>query len=357
MNNYRFLSATSNSYQKIARPILFTFNPEKVHNFFINTGRIYGDLPGIRALLGGILAQKHLSNQVKIFGRTISSPVMLSAGFDKNADLVKILPSLGFGGAEIGTVTLRPYEGNREVRLTRVPQVKGILVNFGLYSHGAEKVLKRFRDRVQKPDFLWGLSIAPTNDKQSSSNINKLVEEYLELFPLASACTPDYITLNISCPNTKNGQPFLQSDNLYLLLSALDKIKPKVPVAIKLLPDLTEQEFERILAVAKPFSWLKGIICGNLTKQFDRKLLPVSAKKRPGGLSGPNLFTPMIERIKLGKAKTGDRFTWIACGGISSAKDVEQALEVGATAVQMITAMIYQGPSAIAKINYELAKK
>jgi dihydroorotate dehydrogenase len=357
MNKISINSTISSVYLKILRPVLFKLDPEKVHNAFIGIGRFSGEIGWVRQMVTALFGAKHSNNRTSIFGKTIGSPILLSAGFDKNADLVKILPSLGFGGAEIGTVTLRPYRGNDDVRLTRVPKVKGVLVNFGLYSLGAPTVFKRFRGRIPKEDFLWGLSIAPTNDSRQSDDIPELISEYIEIHSLAENCEPDYITLNISCPNTKNGQPFLEPTNLRRLLVSLDARNPKVPATIKLSPDLSDKDFDEILNVAKSFPWLKGVICSNLLKKFDRNILPQAARNRPGGLSGPELFPKMLERIERGRTRTGDRFVWIACGGVSSAHDIELALKSGATAIQLITAMIYQGPSAISKFNLDLAQQ
>lgn len=286
-----------------------------------------------------------------ILGMTFENPVGLAAGFDKNADLASILPSVGFGFEEVGSITGEPCAGNPKPRLWRMLKSKGLLVYYGLKNDGSEKVAKKLAK--QKFSNKLGVSVAMTNCKENL-DIHKAVADYAKAFK-AFLNIGDYLTLNISCPNAEGGQPFVEPDKLEYLLKTVDEIETKKPIFIKLSPDLTFDEVDALLDVARRHR-VHGIICTNLTKKRNNPQILDQNLPNVGGVSGKPAQELSDKLLAYIYKKEGSRFILIGCGGIFSAEDAYKKIRLGASLVQLITGMIFEGPQLVGEINRGLVE-
>lgn len=294
---------------------------------------------------------------VTVDGLTYRTPVMLAAGFDYNARLVNILPALGLGGVEVGSVTARPCAGNPKPRLTRLPHSRSIVVNKGLKNDGVEVVAARLAKYKSRADFIVGVSIARTNDELSKT-VEAGVADYLfSLKTLVAAGVGDYYTINISCPNAFEGETFTKPELLDLLLKELKTVVHRKPMYVKMPINLTWAEFEPLLQIIIKHRF-NGVIIGNLTKNYadlaDQNERPAAYG---GGLSGAPCRARAEELVKQTAAAYGDKLTVIGCGGIFSAADALNYFDRGAQLIQLITGLIYEGPGLIKKLAAARATK
>ena len=340
-------------YKKVIKPILFKKDPEKVHDTVIKIGLLMGKCKLTKIGLSAILNYKHSFLTQTVDGIRYRNPIGLAAGFDKNADLTQILPSVGFGFEEIGSVTALPCKGNPKPRLWRLPKHKSLVVHYGLKNIGSEAIAKKLYGKTFS--FPLGISIAKTNCKETV-DINTAVLDYYKSF-ITLEPFADYITINISCPNAFGGQPFTSSELLNQLLTKLDSIKSNKPRYIKMSPDLSKQQIDALISVSEKHN-IQGFIISNLLKNREKSGISPEelSKVGAGGLSGKPLEKYSNEIISYVYRKTKGKFTIIGCGGIFNAKDVYHKIKSGASLVQLITGMIYEGPTLIKKINQELVK-
>ncbi len=343
-------------YKNIIKPILFLYEPETVHDFFVRTGKYLGYFGLGR--LGTSLVYKYQGKDISkvVDGIKYRTPILLSAGFDYNANLVDILDSLSFGGEEVGSVTARPCKGNDKPRLTRLPNTKSILVNKGLMNDGVDVIIERIKHRKTK-NLVLGISIARTNEK-CASTVEEGVEDYFtSLKKIVEAGVGDYYTINISCPNTFGGEPFTTPELLEKLFSRLDAIKYTKPMYVKMPISISDEDFKGLLNVLEKYR-VQGVIIGNLQKDYAK----INEKDtRPdvykGGLSGKPCEERSNELIRMTKNLYSTRFTIIGCGGVFSYEDAKKKFDSGADLIQLITGMIYEGPGLIKNICEGLAKE
>lgn len=341
-------------YKKILKPVLFMIDPEQVHEHMTSVGEFMGRYSAIRKITGWFFNYKNTMLEQTIGGIKFNNPIGLAAGFDKDARLTQILPSLGFGFEEIGSITALPCPGNPGTRLWRAPQAKSILVYYGLKNPGSESVAAKLQNL--KFEMPVGISIARTNIPETNSR-QAGIDDYATSFQRFQNIG-DYITVNISCPNTCGGEQFVKPEELEPLLNALDQIPYSKPVFIKLSTDLSLLELDYILEVISTHR-ISGLIFTNLTK--DRSLIP-GAENLPnvGGFSGLPTQKKSDDLISYAYKKTNGRYVIIGCGGIFTAEDAYRKIKLGASLVQLITGMIYEGPQLIGEINrglVELLKK
>ncbi len=343
-------------YQRFLKPLLFRFPPDEVHEHFTQLGEFFGKRTLARSFFS-LLYNYHGPNiRFEVDGISYRTPVILSAGFDYNARLTEILPSLGFGGVEVGSVTARPCAGNARPTLTRLPRSKSIVVYKGLRNDGVDAIIKRLQSKKRIPDFVIGVSIARTNDEISAS-LETGIEDYTTSFQkLNTANIGDYYTLNISCPNAFGGETFTTPERLEKLLSRIREIPCQKPLYLKMPINLSWLETHALLEVILSYK-LQGVIIGNLNKNYaDLKFPEDAPEKFRGGLSGAPCFSLSNELLQKGVETFGDRLTFIGCGGIFSPTDAMEKFSRGARLVQLITGMIFTGPSLIKKINYTYAE-
>lgn len=340
-------------YRHVAKPIFFRRDPEEVHDAATAAGQVLGSTSWSRSFLRRLFAYAHPSLRQTILGIEFPNPVGLSAGFDKNALLVDVIPSIGFGFEEIGSVTGEPCEGNPRPRLWRLPKSRGLVVWYGLKNDGCAAVVSRLRGwRFEIP---IGTSVARTNDA-TTVETEAGIADYEKGFR-AFADIGDYTAVNVSCPNTCGGEPFASPERLDALLSRLDGIVTAKPTFLKLPADLSISELDALVTVCDRHR-VHGLIVSNLTKIRDRATIDRGeiAVTDKGGVSGRPTFEPSNELISHLFRTTGRRYVIVGTGGIFSAEDAYEKIIRGASLVQLITGMIFEGPQLIGEINRGLVR-
>lgn len=354
-------------YKKIIKPILFKFPADDVHTFFLKTGRFFGKFSLTRWKIKFLFLYKNIILNQKVLNINFENPIGLAAGFDYDADLIDILPSVGFGFHTIGTVTNLPYEGNARPMLGRLPKSKSLLVNKGFKSMGMESVLKKIKNSISfatasrgEKKIPLGISIGSTN--KSYLNTNEMIEDINTSFKeVLNENYFDYFELNISCPNLINVKNFKDKFDepigLGMLLNKLSYLNINKPLFIKMYLEKGEEDTLALVDIAEKYSFVSGFIFSNLVKDrsnpdFDKQEIESAGK---GNFSGKPTEKITNNLISIVYKKYKDRFVIIGCGGVFSGADAYEKIKRGATLIQMITGMIYEGPSVIGKINKDIS--
>lgn len=338
------------SYTYAIKPLLFLKDPEKTHDMAIKIGSFLGAYKLTRTFVAFLLHYKNKKLEQNLFGITFSNPVGLAGGFDKNAQLTNILPAIGFGHAEIGSITGEPCTGNPKPRLWRLKKSKALVINYGLKNDGCEKIAKKLSGK--KFEIPIGTNIAKTNCAKTvdtQQGIADYVKAYKQFSDIGA-----YNTINISCPNAFGGQPFTDAHKLNLLLTEINNIKTTKPNFLKLSPDLTTKELDAIITVAQKHT-ITGFICSNLTKKRTKQIKEKNVPEQ-GGISGKIVQKKALNQVKYLYEKTKGQYIIIGCGGISTAQEAYKMIKSGASLLQLITGMIFEGPQVISEINQGLVK-
>jgi dihydroorotate dehydrogenase len=336
-------------YKQLIRPILFQFDPEKVHHFSFSSLRLLHQIPGIGKLLNHQFVVKDKRLEKEVFGIKFPNPVGLAAGFDKDAKLYKELSNLGFGFIEIGTLTPKPQEGNPKQRLFRLKKDKAIINRMGFNNQGVENAIKRLKN---KGTIIVGGNIGKNKVTPNENAIDDYLSNFEQLFPYV-----DYFVVNVSSPNTPNLRDLQEKEPLTQLLQRLQdenssKEKPK-PILLKIAPDLSDSQLDDIIDIVEATK-IAGVIATNTTIQRDG--LASEAKNEMGGLSGKPLTSRSTQVIKYLHQKSKASFPIIGVGGIHSPEDALEKIAAGASLVQLYTGFVYEGPSLIKAINLRLLK-
>ncbi len=342
-------------YKKTLKPILFKFDPELVHDHFTKAGHLLSRYSATRKVTKAIFSYQDERLVQTIAGIRFPNPVGLSAGFDKDANLLQILPSLGFGFMQVGSVTLKAYEGNPKPRLYRLPKSKGIVVYYGLKNTGVEKIIQKIKGfgRIKFP---YSVSIAKTNDSCTVELLDGINDYFGSLDKLVREGVGDMYTINISCPNTFGGEPFTTPDKLDALLSKLKSIETKKPIYVKMPINLAWEDFNELLKVIVKHK-LNGVIIGNLQKDYkDSSIKDSIPENIKGGISGKPTWELSNDLIAKTYKEYQGKLTIIGVGGIFSSEDAYEKIKLGANLVQLITGMIYEGPQLIGEINKGLVE-
>lgn len=337
-------------YINLLKPVFFLVDPEHIHDSITLIGRFLGSNPLTRKLTSFLFSYSHPSLEQKILGVKFKNPVGLSAGFDKDARLTKILPSVGFGFTEVGTITGETCKGNLKPRLWRLRKSQSLVVNYGLKNDGAEEISARLKNQSFNIPVIT--SIGKTNSKDTV-DIEAGIKDYVKAYQYFTGIG-HFFEINISCPNTYGGLPFSDPKKLDKLLTEIGKIPTEKPVFIKMPPDLTDNQLDKILEVVKKHK-ISGFTCSNLTKPRTNKIKDREVPEK-GGLSGKlveDLSNHQIQRIY---QKTKGKYVIIGVGGIFSAEDAYKKIKLGASLVELITGMIFEGPQVISEINQGLVK-
>lgn len=338
------------AYRLAAKPVFFRLDPEFVHDRTTAAGAALGRHGTGRAVVRALFHYGDPILRQELCGLTFDNPVGLAAGFDKNARLTEILPHVGFGHAELGSITGQPCAGNPRPRLWRIPHLRALRVHYGLKNEGARAVAVRLRGRTF--GCVMGVSAAKTNCRETCDTTAAVHDYGIVLDEFRDIA--DYFTINISCPNAFGGQPFTEPALLDTLLAAVDRRSLRQPVFVKLSPDLTEAQLDDVLGVLDGHR-VSGIVCSNLTKDHVRMGLPDGLPGR-GGISG-NAVRGLAERqLEYCASKSRGRYVLVSVGGIFSAEDVYRRIRMGASLVQLITGMVYRGPQLVGELNYGLAR-
>lgn len=341
-------------YKSFAKPLFFLFDPEDIHDWMTHLGDVLGKYTLTSSVIRKLFFFEHPSLTQNLHGIEFQNPVGLSEGFDKDALLVEIIDDVGFGFTQVGSVTLHAYEGNPKPRLVRLPKSKSILVNYGLKNDGVSVILERLQKKhVTIP---VGISIAKTNSKENASD-EEAIKDYVQTFEqCVTRNSGDFYTINISCPNTYGGEPFTTPERLEKLLSAIEKIKTEKPIFIKMPINLPWNEFKLLIDVIAVHQFA-GVIIGNLNKdRTSVQLADEISSETKGNMSGLPTRDLSNELISKTYQEYGKKLTIIGVGGIFSAQDAYEKIQRGASLVQLITGMIFEGPQLIGAINKELVQ-
>ena len=325
----------------VLRPLIFKFNPETAHSMAIKALK-FGYIPPVKINKSSLI-------ELSIFNKKLYSPVGIAAGFDKNAEVYNSLFNLGFALVEVGTVTPKPQYGNPKPRVFRLEEDQALINRLGFNNQGSEEI--RLRIEKNKPKGLLGVNIGPNKD--SKNRINDYIECFKKFHNLA-----DYLTINISSPNTESLRDFHGKEELKELLNAINdeknRLNSKIPLAVKISPDLKQDQIENVSEILLE-NEIKVAIISNSTDKNRDKLININ-KLEKGGLSGKPIEIISNNIINKFYKLIGKKIKIIGVGGIDSAQGVYEKILNGATFVQLYTGMVYKGPQIADEINRELLK-
>lgn len=338
-------------YVRFLKPIFFLIDPEIIHVRMVLAGELFGRIPLLKPLFVWLLRVSDGRLSQTITGIHFANPVGLAAGFDYEARLTQILGPVGFGFQSVGTITRGAYEGNTRPILGRLPKSKSLMVNKGFKNLGAQETVKKLMNK--RFSIPIGVSIGRTNDIKLATQ-EKSIKDIHAAFKIfeSAGIRHSYYELNISCPNLKGDVSFYPLKNLDTLLTDVDRLKLSRPLFVKMPISESNSATSAMLTVIAKHSPV-GVIFGNLWKDRRSKdLVSEEASKFPAGnFSGKPTFKRSNELISLTYTKFKNRFVIIGCGGIFTAEDAYEKIRRGASLIQLITGMIYQGPQLICQIN------
>ena len=325
----------------ILKPYIFSLDPESAHDLAIKSLKV-NFLPE-----SFFRVQEEELLETNLFKKKIKNPIGLAAGFDKSAEVYNSLFKIGFGFVEVGTITPKRQLGNPKPRIFRLEKDGALINRLGFNNHGSEIVAKRISDN--KPQGVLGINIGPNKETKDKSE-----DFYTCLSKLYSYA--DYITINISSPNTEGLRDFHEENSMTKLLDGLNKIKRNKnidkPLAIKLSPDIQNKEISNIVEIINKYK-IEGIVISNTTNQNREKLLD-SKKNEVGGLSGQPIKNISTNLIKKFYKELNKKITIIGVGGVDSGKSAFEKITAGANVIQLYTGMVYRGPGIAKETKKEL---
>ncbi len=337
-------------YKQLIRPLLFCFDPEKVHYFTFSLIRLLSKIPGVSFIFKAIYEVNDPRLEREVFGLKFKNPVGLAAGFDKDAKLYKELSNFGFGFIEIGTVTPKAQDGNPKIRLFRLKEDAAIINRMGFNNGGVQEAVERLKSNT---NVLIGGNIG-----KNKLTPNELATSDYEICFDALYDYVDFFVVNVSSPNTPNLRELQEKEPLTQLLNSLQNknlARPKQkPILLKIAPDLTNEQLLDIIDIINTTK-IAGVIATNTT--ISREGLQSENKVETGGLSGKPLTNRATEVIRFLAENSNKSFPIIGVGGIHSAEDALEKLEAGASLIQLYTGFIYEGPALIKKINKAILEK
>lgn len=336
-------------YKLLLRPFLFRKSAEEAHEFTVRLTKNVFNLPLLGWLIRRLYYFEDKALEREVFGLTFKNPVGLAAGFDKDAKLIDEMAMLGFGFIEIGTITLKPQEGNPRPRLFRLPEDQSLINRMGFNNGGVLEAVERLKKRKSK--VLVGGNIG----KNKITPNEQAEQDYVSCLEVLHPHV-DYFVVNVSSPNTPNLRDLQEKEPLTKLLRAIqaanEQQKQPKPILLKIAPDLTPGQLDDIIDIIRE-TQLAGVIATNTT--IDRSGLHTPSEEveqiGSGGLSGRVLKDRSTEVIRYLSEKSGASFPIIGVGGIYSAADALEKLQAGASLVQVYSGMIYEGPRLIKKIK------
>jgi dihydroorotate dehydrogenase len=332
-------------YRWLIKPALFLLPAEWAHVLAFWMLRTLHRLPGGRALMRAVWGAEDRKLAVPALGLQFPSPVVLAAGFDKDALGYAALCSIGFGAVEVGTITGKAQPGNPRPRLFRLPADRALLNRMGFNNSGSELAARRL---AGKRGDLVGVNIGKTKRVTDADAIGDYVESAERLGPLA-----DYLVVNVSSPNTPGLRDLQAAERLRPLLVAVKdalarvcSVRPPPPLLVKIAPDLTDEEILAVADLAVELR-LQGIVATNTTISRTGLVTPAETLTAlgAGGVSGAPLKARALQVLRLLRGRAGAQLTLVAAGGIESADDAWDRLVAGASLIQIYTSLIYEGPA------------
>lgn len=336
-------------YKLLIRPILFLFDPEKIHYFTFSVIRLTAKIPGVRGWRRSTYGIKDERLEQEIFGLKFKNPVGMAAGFDKNALILNELQDFGFGFIEIGTVTPEPQVGNPKKRLFRLKDDQGLINRMGFNNDGVDKIAERLKD--SKTNIIIGGNIGKNTTTLNEESAPDFIRNFETLHPYV-----DYFVVNVSCPNVGDTAKLQDKDFLVGLLSTLieknKSFKIQRPILLKIAPDLNNGQLDEVVEIVHD-SKIDGIIASNTS--VDRSALKTDEERLAeignGGLSGKPVRDKSTRVIRYIHKKSKGAFPIIGVGGIHSPEDAIEKIKAGASLVQVYTGFVYEGPGLIKGIN------
>ena len=345
----RYIITQSYMYKLFIRPVLFLFDPEKVHYFTFGLLKFLHKIPFVSALIRSMYQVHDKKLERTLFGITFKNPVGLAAGFDKNAVLYNELANFGFSFIEIGTVTPKAQEGNPKKRLFRLQDDKGIINRMGFNNNGIEAAIENLKKN--KGQVLIGGNIG----KNTQTRPENYTKDYCEVFTALHEYV-DYFVLNVSCPNVDSHAKLNDKEYLLELISSVQELNEKEvqkkPILLKIAPDLNNHQLDEIIDLVAETK-IDGVIASNTS--VNRDDLKASKERLEqignGGLSGQPIAERSTKVIQYLSKKSNKAFPIIGVGGIHSEQDALDKIKAGADWVQIYTGFIYEGPGLVKRIN------
>ena len=323
------------------RSLIFKIDPETAHNLAIKSLKL-NLTPNLMDENKG-----HPMFKSTLFGKEIDNPIGMAAGFDKNAEVYNSLFKLGFGFVEVGTVTPLQQYGNPKPRVFRLVEDQALINRLGFNNLGSENVSKRIRSNLNNG--LLGINIGPNKD--SSNRLNDYLIGIKKFHDIA-----DYITINISSPNTENLRSFHDEEKFDELMNSIQeekvKLKSKIPIVVKISTDISEEQIELVSKILLDHK-VSAVIISIITSGNREKLNNI-LKHQKGGLSGKPLEEEANKLINKFYKILKDKIEIIGVGGVDSGKSAQRKFLAGASYVQLYTGMVFQGPNIVGKIKKEL---
>lgn len=343
-------------YKNVLLPLFFRLDPEAVHDAIYRLGKWVNQSDAGCNAVESVFKKDHPSLKQQVFGLKFDNPIGLAAGFDKNGYLPRSVQALGFGFTEIGSVSALRSDGNPKPRMFRLPQDEALVNRMGLNNEGAYAVANRLRLAVRSTSPV-GINIAKTHNPAIMGD--RAILDYVQSF-LEARKVADYITINISCPNTEEGKTFEDVESLNQLLSAIEKahVGNRTPLLVKLSADLDKIALGELVDCCENHK-IDGYVAVNTSAK--REGLPHTeasdiARIGRGGLSGKPLFSRSLKTVEGISELTSQRKAIIGVGGIDSADAAIEMFKSGASLIQLYSALIYKGPFLIRQINNDLEK-
>ena len=337
-------------YKILIRPILFWFDPEKVHYFTFALIRALSKIPGCKTVFKTLYLVNDKRLETEVFGLKFPNPVGLAAGFDKDAKLYNELSNFGFGFIEIGTLTPVGQDGNPKKRLFRLKKDSAIINRMGFNNGGVQEAIERLK---KNKNVLIGGNIGKNKLTTNENALSDYQICFEALFDYV-----DYFVVNVSSPNTPNLRELQDKKPLTELLQTLQnqnlKKQNSKPILLKIAPDLTNTQLLDIIDIVIETK-IAGVIATNTT--ISRDGLQSKSKNEMGGLSGKPLTNRSTEVIRFLVQNSNKAFPVIGVGGIHSVQDALEKLEAGASLLQLYTGFIYEGPKLVKQINQALLKR
>jgi len=330
-----------NGYERLVRPLLFSLDAEAAHHFTIAMLRSASHFD---IALQALKSFRPPPKPKTVFGLNFSNPIGLAAGLDKNGVALPAWAALGFGFIEIGTVTAKAQPGNAKPRIFRLPAQQALINRLGFNNDGADAIadrLRKLRNRGQWPAVPVGINIG----KSRATPLEQATDDYLYSFRLLGDFA-DYVTLNVSSPNTPGLRELQEPQRLSELLRAIsnEPAATQKPVVVKISPDISPAELKEILAVCED-NRVDAIIATNTT--LDHSSIPRQLDQE-GGLSGAPLREKSTALIREIAARS--TIPIIASGGICDAESAREKFQAGAQLIQLYTGFVYRGPSLLREI-------
>ena len=323
------------------RSLIFKIDPETAHSLAIKSLK-FNFIPNI--------IEEDKNNplfKTKLFNKVLDNPIGMAAGFDKNAEVYNSLFKLGFGFVEVGTITPLKQYGNPKPRVFRLVEDEALINRLGFNNLGAKNILERINRN--NPKGLLGINIGPNKDTQEK------MSDYIECLKTFDGVA-DYITINISSPNTENLRSFHNQKKLDELLQKLDKEKKnlnsKTPIVVKISPDINDQEIEKISEVLLSNN-IEAVIISNTSDSTRNDLKNIQGHQK-GGLSGKPIELKSTELVRKFYKILNGKIKIIGVGGVDSGRSAYEKFIAGANYVQLYTGMVFRGPNIVNLIKKEL---